>query len=89
MTIPDHELPDLCLALIACHPAGERIVAIRRGRGGYWSTDYDTPHMTLEEARQLVDELNEALGVSDDAKGVMVLRSMTQWEGAAQPIALH
>lgn len=89
MTIADQDLPDMCLALIACHPAGERIVVVRRGRGGYWTTDYDAPDMTLEEARKLVDELNEALGVSEDAKGVMILRSMSKWETGAQTLALH
>ncbi len=37
------QLPALCYALLACNPAGERIVAIRRGESGYFTTSLDTP----------------------------------------------
>jgi hypothetical protein len=83
MTIDDADLPELCLALVGCNRGGERIVAIRRGRGGYYRTDYDSPNATLAQARALVDELNASLGVSEDQKGLMILRSMGKWPQAA------
>lgn len=90
MTTEDDELPELCLALIGCNPAGERIVAIRRGKGGYYRTDYDTPATTLAQARKIVDELNATLGVSEDEKGLMILRSMVKWAQAeATETAIH
>jgi hypothetical protein len=46
-------LPALCYALLACNPAGERIVAIGRGERGYFSTSLDAPSQTLEQAGQL------------------------------------
>lgn len=85
MTLDDDDLPEMCLALIACYPAGERIVAIRRGRGGYWRTEYDRPDLSLEEARKVVDELNDTLDVKADQQAEMVLRSMGQWARSEGP----
>lgn len=74
-----HELPPLSVALIACHPPGQRIVAVRRGQGGYFATDYDGPEKSLAEARAIVDYINGRLGVSEEQKTTMVLRSMGRW----------
>lgn len=90
MTLEDYDLPELCVALIGCNPPGERIVAIRRGKGGYYRTDYDSPNATLAEARAIVDELNATLGVSEEQKGLMIMRSMAKWARAeADEATIH
>lgn len=72
-------LPALCYALLACNPAGERIVAIRRGRKGYFTTSLDAPSQSLEQARAMVDLLNSKLGVSEFQKQAMIGGSMFGW----------
>ena len=79
MSTPTDDLPDLCFALIACYPAGQRIVAIKNGEGGYYTTDLDEEHYSVEQARAVVDKWNESLGVNEEQKTAMVLRSMNVW----------
>lgn len=72
-------LPPLCYALLACNPAGERIVAIRRNENGYFLTSLDAPSQSLEQARATVDLLNRKLGVSEEQKQAMIGGSMFGW----------
>lgn len=70
------KLPDLCYALIACHAPGERIVILKKGQCGYFCTDFDSPTSTLAIARQVVDMLNDRLGITEAQKLAMVAGSM-------------
>ena len=58
------ERPELCFALISCYPPGQRIVAIKSGESGYFATTLD--NASLEQARAVVDRLNQKLLVSED-----------------------
>ncbi|HQR21835.1 MAG TPA: hypothetical protein PKV98_13260 [Burkholderiaceae bacterium] len=78
-TDPSDPLPPLCYALLACNPAGERIVAIRRNERGHFSTSLDAPSQSLEQARATVDLLNRKLGVSEEQKQAMIGGSMFGW----------
>ena len=85
------DLPPLCYALLACNPAGERIVAIRLGTSGYFTTSLDAPSQTLEQARATVDLLNRKLGISEAQKQAMIGGSMFGWAGCSStaPQTLH
>jgi hypothetical protein len=74
------DLPLECFALIACRPAGQRIIAVRRGTAGYFSTTLDSVDMTLQQAKDVVDLYNRKLGVSEEQKQRMIAGSMFGWD---------
>ena len=83
------KLPRLCFAFIACHPAGERIVGIRRGQTGYFKTTLDDPGLTVENALDIVAAYNEKLEVSREQKEAMVSGSMFGWGGTGADPATY
>jgi hypothetical protein len=60
------ERPEPCFALISCYPPGQRIVAIKSGESGYFTTTLDNASWSLEQARAVVDRLDQKLLVSED-----------------------
>lgn len=69
-------LPLLCYAFTACHKPGERIVVVKRGETGFYSTNLDRPDLSAEQAKAIVDACNERLGVSWAAKQAMLFGSL-------------
>ena len=48
----------------------------KKGQCGYFCTDFDSPTSTLAIARQVVDMLNDRLGITEAQKLAMVAGSM-------------
>ena len=74
-------LPPLCFAFVACHPAGQRIVGIRRGHTGYFHTDLDHKELSKEHALDIVAAYNLKLEVTPEQKEAMLSGSMFGWGG--------
>lgn len=70
------QLPDLCYAFTACHRPGERIVIVKRGERGFYTTNLDHPQMSAQEAKAIVDSYNARLGVTWPVKQAMLFGSM-------------
>lgn len=74
-----NKLPEQAFAFIACHPAGERIVCVRRGERGYFKTTLDDASLTVERAKAIVKTYNDRLGVTLEQKSAMIAGSLFGW----------
>lgn len=83
------QLPHLCFAYIACQPAGKRIVAIKRGECGYFTTTLDDPGLSTDHAKDIVAAYNERLEVSWEQQQAMINGSMFGWGAAGADPATY
>lgn len=68
------ELPDMCYGLL---PSDKSIIIIKKGENGYYETDLGSP----ENAEEVVNDLNERMGVTPDQRFTMEIRSINNnWE---------
>jgi len=68
-----------CHILVAAAAPGARIAIARYQESGYYATDYDHESLTEQSAENLVNELNERLGVSKAVREAMTIGSMMGW----------
>jgi hypothetical protein len=66
------KLPPVAYAFLPRQAIGERVVIIKRGESGYYSTMLDRDEMTEDEARWLVDFYNKRMGVTPAQREAMV-----------------
>jgi len=79
-------IPELCYVFIHSANPGKRIGIIKRGESGYYPTDFDSPTASAAIAEQVVNRLNERLGVSPAHAEAMQVGSMFGWNvPGAQP----
>lgn len=67
--LPVSELPDMCYGIL---PSDKSIIIIKKGERGYYQTDLGSP----ENAEEVVDDLNEKMGVTKDQRFTMEIRSI-------------
>jgi hypothetical protein len=65
----------LCYTVVLGKPAGENIGVIKQGESGYYKMDYNFG----DKAEEIVDMLNERLGVSKEVRLAMELGSLFGW----------
>jgi len=82
-TITADGLPELCYAAAITQPIGQRVALIKRGESGYYPSQYDNEHLSLEDVTQLVEHLNKQLRVSQIQARAMLNGSMFGWNVAA------
>ncbi|WP_273454443.1 hypothetical protein [Nevskia ramosa] len=73
------KLPHQAYAFIACHAPGDRIVCVRRGERGYFTTTLDDPCLSVERAKAIVQTYNDKLGVTLEQKSAMIAGSLFGW----------
>lgn len=74
------KLPDLCYTRLLAGAPGRRIGIIKKGESGYYGCDYDNPSLTNEQVEELVNHLNERLGVTTAQRDAMEIGSMFGWD---------
>ena len=68
------ELPDMCYGLL---PSDKSIIIIKKGESGYYETDLGSP----ENAEEVVNGLNDKMGITPDQRFTMEIRSINNnWE---------
>jgi hypothetical protein len=65
----------LCYTVVLGKPAGENIGVIKQGESGYYMMDYNFG----DKADEIVDMMNERLGVTKEVRLAMELGSMFGW----------
>jgi len=73
-------LPEKCYSVLQGVPASQSIILIRQGQAGYFETAYRPT--SVQSAQNLVNELNQCLGVSREEEQRMIIGSMFGWPAA-------
>ena len=73
-------LPGQCYSVLQGVPASQSIILIRQGQAGYFETAYRPT--SVQSAHDLVNELNQCLGVSQEDERRMVIGSLFGWPAA-------
>jgi len=74
---------DRCYCLL---PSTKQLTMVRRGERGYYPVRFHDEHVFGDEARTLMDELNDALGVTEAEREAMHSGSIFGWDvPAANP----
>lgn len=71
----NNQLPERCYSLLI---ATNEVIVIKRNESGYYKTDLLAEDK--ETARELVNNLNETLGVTKAQEQAMVFGSMFGWD---------
>lgn len=79
-------LPEHCYVFLENMPPGRRIGMVMRNESGYWPTGYDMPGNTENDAKRMVRNLNDKIGVTPHQAECMLSGSMFGWDcKAADP----
>lgn len=73
------KLPELCYVHIWGAEPGGRIGIIKRGEMGYYQTDFDSKTANQDLVEQVVNDLNQQLGITDKQAMAMQIGSMRGW----------
>jgi hypothetical protein len=69
----------LCYTVVLGKPDGENIGVIKQNESGYYQTNYKFD----KKAEEIVDMLNERLGVSKEVRLALEIGSMFGWDSPA------
>ena len=72
-------LPEQCWIVIPSAPPGERIGLCVRLKRGYGVTQVDKPEFSASEVRDLVREMNDEQGVTENQQALMTQGSLIGW----------
>ena len=72
--LKDNELPDFCYGVL---PSTNEIIKIHNRENGYQITD--SKRLNADEAERLANSKNTEIGVSENQRMVMEIKSMFHW----------